>query len=78
MKKIILSALGVAALGAAVVFNFKAGLSSNAKNDMALANIEALAQGETSEEFKKLGCECADSGTCRDNNGRLQSYAKRI
>jgi hypothetical protein len=44
--KKILVGVGVAAFGAAVMFNINAGLISNAQMDVALANIEALARGE--------------------------------
>jgi hypothetical protein len=45
-KKMGLTILGVAAFAAAVVFNVSLGSRGEYLNDLALANVEALARGE--------------------------------
>ena len=47
MKKKVLSIIGVAAVGAAVAFNVSIGSQSGFLSELALANIEALANVET-------------------------------
>lgn len=49
-------------------------------SDVALANVEALADAETSEEFKNNTC-CEAvwyESSCAACNGKRYSYAKRI
>jgi hypothetical protein len=47
MRKKIFLLAGIAAFSTAVAFNINAGLNNNALSDVALANIEALATGES-------------------------------
>lgn len=48
-------------------------------SDITLANIEALAQGESSAEFEqRTGCIAVwENVTCRGYDGRLYSYARK-
>jgi hypothetical protein len=45
-KKMVLTIMGIAAFAAAVVFNVSLGSRGEYLNDLALANVEALAEGE--------------------------------
>ena len=71
MKKKVLSIIGVAAVGAAMVFNVSVGSQSGFLSELALANIEALANVETtaptgggSDNCKKIKftCNCTLNG----------------
>jgi hypothetical protein len=46
MKKVVFPILGAAAIAAGAVFNFSTGINNGVKDDVALANVEALAHGE--------------------------------
>ncbi len=47
MRRKILSIVGVAAFTVAVAFNISTNLSNDAEMDVTMANVEALAQGES-------------------------------
>ena len=46
MKKKLFLVIGIVAFAVAIAFNINANLSNNSEQNLALANIEALAQGE--------------------------------
>lgn len=78
MKKIIKMTF-VAAFAAIAGYGIYANQKGNAMSDLALANVEALAEGESSEDFTQhTGCIAVwDNVNCRGDDGRLYSYARR-
>jgi hypothetical protein len=78
-KKMVLTIMGVAAFAAAVVFNVSLGSRGESMSDLTLANIEALATSETSDEFTGSTCcvACTDKVSCDGCDGRTHSYAYR-
>ena len=77
MKKIFF--YGVAVLIIAVVAAVNVNLHShkNGLSDVSLANVEALARVETTEEFAEIGCEPLwEYDVCHANNGSNYTYAK--
>lgn len=79
MKKNIIKAAFVAAFALVAGYGVYTAKTQVNLSDIALDNVEALAAGETSEEFyEKTGCEAVwDNVTCRGKDGNLHSYAKR-
>ena len=65
MKKLFL-VIGVTAFIAVVAVNVSIGLRNNALSDLVLANIEALAQTETSDEYKENTGGCDPSWDPKD------------
>jgi hypothetical protein len=79
-KKVLLSGLFVLALLATAGYGVNQKVKSNAYlSDLALANVEALAQTETSDEFyQATGCYASiEYHRCTGNNGLTYSYAWR-
>lgn len=79
MKKLF-GIIAVAAIVAAAGWNFSQKLNAPEFSDLALANIEALANpemGDGKEFHEKTGCylNCSPSATCRDRNGQNQTAA---
>jgi hypothetical protein len=77
MKKKIFGLAIVATLVLGSGWNISQSMSEVALSDVSLANVEALADEMTDEQFSAIGCECADSGSCSANNGNTYTYAKR-
>ena len=80
MKKQIFGGIAIVAIAVAVALNVN---MVNKKSDktslLALANVEALADPETSEEYTNAtGCiACWDNHTCTGKNGVTYSYSHR-
>ncbi len=82
MKTKIFGGIAIVAIAVAVAFNVSV---SNQKQDaaslLALANVEALADGETmtDEEYtKKTGCvACWDDHNCTSDDGTVYSFSHR-
>lgn len=72
---------GVAVLASVVIsaaaWNFNQGKNEMKLNDLALANVEALARSETDEEFtQKTGCYVVwENVTCHGKDGNTHKYA---
>ena len=81
MKKNILKATLVAAFGLIAGFNVYNSQKSDVMSDLALANVEALADdAESSENFTKYTC-CEAvwfESSCDGCNGKSYSYARRV
>lgn len=69
-----------AAIVAAAIIGFTNNSKDEVLSDMMLENIEALASGETSEEFTEATCCKAvwENINCSGCNGFTYSYAQRI
>lgn len=79
MKKII-SIVLIAIVAGTASWNFNQILNTPEFSDLALANIEALANPEMEngrEFYEKTGCylNCSPSSNCRDKNGKNQTAA---
>jgi hypothetical protein len=69
MKKIIFGSIAVLAIAATIVFNVNLNAQSEKLSDVSLANVEALADGES--DTVNYWC-CGNSDTCatgKDSNG---------
>lgn len=78
MKKVILSSIFAVALLATTGYGVNKSMKSDANlSDLALMNVEALADSETSEEFyDATGCNATqEKVTCTGRDGRTYSYA---
>jgi hypothetical protein len=77
MKKIVLTAAFAALALLAGVTVYQAN-SRKAVSDLAMANVNALAEGESSEDFTKAtGCIAVwEDVTCNGSDGNIYSYAR--
>lgn len=72
MGKRIISIIAVAAIAAVAGWNYQQNMNKVEMSDLALANVEALASGETDDEFyKSTGC----YATICDKSCKGHSYA---
>lgn len=76
-KKILSTGFSLALLVAATAGIVESKKNNVVLNDLALANLEALATGETSDEFyQATGCwACICSTSCSGKDGRTYSHA---
>ena len=56
MKKKLFLAIGIVSFAVVIAFNINANFSNNVEQNLALANVEALAQGE----YIEIGVPCYD------------------
>ena len=78
MKKNILKATLVAAFGLIAGFNVYNSQKSDVMSELALANVEALADDAESGEDFTNGTDCVavwENYTCRGKDGKLYSYS---
>ena len=78
MRKVLLSSIFAVALIATAGYGVNKSMKSDANlSDLALANVEALADGETSEEFtERTDCiACMRNHSCRRKDGQTYSWA---
>ena len=77
MKKKLLYGFAVLAIAAVAAVNVNLRSNRYGLSDVSLANVEALARTETTEEFAAIGCECSeDKEYCYANNGNTYIYAR--
>ncbi len=79
MKVKILSIIGISTFAVAMMLNFNINWRTNTLSDLALASIEALAEGETGAEFTEATCciACWDNHNCSGCDGSTHGYAHR-
>jgi endonuclease I len=80
MKKKIFGSLAIVAIVVTVAFNVNLSTKkSNTTSLLALANVEALADTETDDEFtSSTGCKAVwENVNCSGKNGVTYSYAKK-
>lgn len=80
MKKKIIGTAFIVTLAIVAGWNFKQSKNKVKFSELALANIEALANMESGIEFhEKTGCylNCKPTAECRDKNGNLQTAASK-
>ena len=77
MKKKVLGVIAFAAIAAVAGWNITLNENKDTFSDLALANIEALAQGESDEDvYNSTGCYAVWVNiTCRGKDGNLHSFA---
>jgi len=73
MKRKVFSIIGVAAIGAAVAFNVSVGSHGDSLSELALANLEALANTETTDPTGGANCKGI---TYRTHDNKTQSFGK--
>ena len=79
MKKIVLRVAFIAAFAMLACYNLYTSQQEIKMSDLAMANVEALAQGESSEDFTAKTCCIAvwDNTSCSGCDGYTYSYAIR-
>ena len=77
MNRKILYGLAVLAIAVVAAFNMNISSKGDGLSDLSLANVEALAQTETTEEFKEFtGCDPKlTPSICKGKNCKTYSYA---
>ena len=72
LNKKVLSIIGVSAFAVAIAFNMNTNVNNNKGVDVALSNVEALAQGETPD-----GCVLHLGSICSSSSYDLYNYRYR-
>ena len=77
MGKKIIGVIAFAAIAAAAGWNYQQNTNEVQLSDLALENVEALALGETDDEFyEKTGCYAVwENTTCHGKDGNSHTYA---
>ena len=79
MKKKLFYGIAVLAIAVVAAWNVNVSSKGSGFSDISFANVEALAVGETSEEFTEATCciACWDNHNCHSCDGNIYSYAHR-